>query len=159
KASFLPTQQRHPLSWPSPTTPFTSPRPPYRLRQVRPSPFHPMTECSIPSSDGATHLPPLSSAAAAVEAHFQAHWSALDAAARQDPARVIAVGDWRSPLELPFLWLGDVPWCRLRQAASPPIRPHLRQPRRSQQVRAQLQAYQKIYIFFNDVIHYGSTSR
>uniref|UniRef100_A0A804QE02 DOG1 domain-containing protein n=1 Tax=Zea mays TaxID=4577 RepID=A0A804QE02_MAIZE len=118
-----------------------------------------MTECSIPSSDGATHLPPLSSAAAAVEAHFQAHWSALDAAARQDPARVIAVGDWRSPLELPFLWLGDVPWCRLRQAASPPIRPHLRQPRRSQQVRAQLQAYQKIYIFFNDVIHYGSTSR
>ncbi|ONM56625.1 Protein INAPERTURATE POLLEN1 [Zea mays] len=74
-----------------------------------------MTECSIPSSDGATHLPPLSSAAAAVEAHFQAHWSALDAAARQDPARVIAVGDWRSPLELPFLWLGDVPWCRLRQ--------------------------------------------
>jgi hypothetical protein len=50
---------------------------------------------------------PLSSAATAVEAHFQAHWSALDAAARQDPAQVIAAGDWRSPLELPFLWLGD----------------------------------------------------
>ncbi|ONM56626.1 Protein INAPERTURATE POLLEN1 [Zea mays] len=116
-----------------------------------------MTECSIPSSDGATHLPPLSSAAAAVEAHFQAHWSALDAAARQDPARVIAVGDWRSPLELPFLWLGDVPWCRLRQAASPPIRPHLRQPRRSQQVRAQLQAYQKIGILYARVVKTNNT--
>ena len=30
-------------------------------------------------------------------------------------ARVVAAGDWRSPLELPFLWLGDVHpavvWC------------------------------------------------
>ncbi|KAI4980954.1 hypothetical protein ZWY2020_021439 [Hordeum vulgare] len=31
----------------------------------------------------------------------------LDSAARQDPAQVICAGDWRSPLEIHFLWLGD----------------------------------------------------
>uniref|UniRef100_J3L523 Uncharacterized protein n=1 Tax=Oryza brachyantha TaxID=4533 RepID=J3L523_ORYBR len=45
---------------------------------------------------------PLSSVAADVEAHFQAHWSALDAVARQDPAQAVSAGDWRSPLEVFF---------------------------------------------------------
>uniref|UniRef100_A0A0Q3VVN4 DOG1 domain-containing protein n=1 Tax=Setaria italica TaxID=4555 RepID=A0A0Q3VVN4_SETIT len=71
------------------------------------SPLLPLLRRALSSSTGSWD-DPLSSAAAAVEAHFQAHWSALDAAARQDPARVVASGDWRSPLELPFLWLGDV---------------------------------------------------
>ncbi|XP_022682465.1 protein INAPERTURATE POLLEN1-like [Setaria italica] len=71
------------------------------------SPLLPMLRRALSSSTGSWD-DPLSSAAAAVEAHFQAHWSTLDAAARQDPARVVASGGWRSPLELPFLWLGDV---------------------------------------------------
>ncbi|KAL6911671.1 hypothetical protein ACP4OV_000476 [Aristida adscensionis] len=71
------------------------------------SPLLPLLRRALSSSSGSWD-DPLSSAAAAVEAHFQAHWSALDAAARQDPAQVVAAGDWRSPLELPFLWLGDV---------------------------------------------------
>ncbi|PWZ38881.1 hypothetical protein Zm00014a_043637 [Zea mays] len=107
------TQQRHPLSWPSPTTPFTSPVSPSSSTPLRLPPHGGVLDSFIRWR----HPPPLlSSAAAAVEAHFQAHWSALDAAARQDPVRVIAAGGWRSPLELPFLWLGDVPWCRLCQA-------------------------------------------
>ncbi|EES05773.1 hypothetical protein BDA96_04G312900 [Sorghum bicolor] len=73
------------------------------------SPLLPLLRRALSSSSSSGSWDdPLSSVAAAVEAHFQAHWSALDAAARQDPARVIAAGDWRSPLELPFLWLGDV---------------------------------------------------
>ena len=71
------------------------------------SPLLPLLRRALSSSSGSWD-DPLSSAAAAVEAHFQAHWSALDVAARQDPAQVVAAGDWRSPLELPFLWLGDV---------------------------------------------------
>ncbi|XP_037447686.1 protein INAPERTURATE POLLEN 1 homolog [Triticum dicoccoides] len=70
------------------------------------SPLLPLLRRALSSSPGAWN-DPLSSAAAAVEAHFEAHWSALDSAARQDPAQVICAGDWRSPLELPFLWLGD----------------------------------------------------
>ncbi|KAG8071731.1 hypothetical protein GUJ93_ZPchr0006g42763 [Zizania palustris] len=71
------------------------------------SPLLPLLRRALSSSSGAWD-DPLSSSAAAVEAHFQAHWSALDAAARQDPAQVVSAGDWRSPLELPFLWLGDL---------------------------------------------------
>ncbi|KAK3154828.1 hypothetical protein QOZ80_2BG0195570 [Eleusine coracana subsp. coracana] len=72
------------------------------------SPLLPLLRRALATSSSGSWDDPLSSAASAVEAHFQAHWSGLDAAARQDPAQVIAAGDWRSPLELPFLWLGDV---------------------------------------------------
>lgn len=71
------------------------------------SPLLPLLRRALSSSAG-TWDDPLSSSAAAVEAHFQAYWSALDAAARQDPAQAICAVDWRSPLELPFLWLGDL---------------------------------------------------
>jgi hypothetical protein len=71
------------------------------------SPLLPLLRRALSSSSGSWD-DLFSSVATAVEAHFQAHWSALDAAARQYPAQVIAAGGWRSPLELPFLWLGDV---------------------------------------------------
>ncbi|KAF2946212.1 hypothetical protein DAI22_02g276200 [Oryza sativa Japonica Group] len=75
------------------------------------SPLLPLLRRALSSSSSSSSGgwdDPLSSAAAAVEAHFQAHWSALDAAARQDPAQAVSAGDWRSPLELPFLWVGDL---------------------------------------------------
>uniref|UniRef100_A0A0D9VJ55 DOG1 domain-containing protein n=1 Tax=Leersia perrieri TaxID=77586 RepID=A0A0D9VJ55_9ORYZ len=73
------------------------------------SPLLPLLRRALSSSSSSGSWgDPLSSAAAAVEAHFQVHWSALDAAARHDPAQAVTAGDWRSPLELPFLWLGDL---------------------------------------------------
>ncbi|KAM0835496.1 hypothetical protein ACQ4PT_062896 [Festuca glaucescens] len=47
------------------------------------------------------HNDSISLAAAAAEAHFQAHWSALYAPARQDPAQAVCAGDWRSPWSSP----------------------------------------------------------
>lgn len=49
----------------------------------------------------------LSAHSAAVLSHFNSYYHALDLAAASDPSQLLAPSPWRSPVELPFLWLGD----------------------------------------------------
>lgn len=42
----------------------------------------------------------------ALRLHFESHYDALDRAARQDVLQVLTLA-WRTPLEKPYLWIGD----------------------------------------------------
>ncbi|KAG0453999.1 hypothetical protein HPP92_025303 [Vanilla planifolia] len=54
-----------------------------------------------------TSVDVLASNVRSLHAHFDAYFQALDLAAGQDVTQVLSPGDWRSPLEKPFLFLGD----------------------------------------------------
>ncbi|KAG0454027.1 hypothetical protein HPP92_025331 [Vanilla planifolia] len=67
----------------------------------------PSCPVSLIGAMASTSVDVLASNVRSLHAHFDAYFQALDLAAGQDVTQVLSPGDWRSPLEKPFLFLGD----------------------------------------------------